>query len=278
MPELPDVAVFKQYLDATALHQQIETVEVHNHQVLEGVSTEGLKAALVGRTFDSTERHGKWLFVALDDGNWLVLHFGMTGNLKYFRDRDEEPEYDRLLIRFTNGAHLAYESMRKLGEINVVEDPRQFIEDRDLGPDALSPDLDLTACKEVLKGRRGMAKSTLMNQHVISGIGNVYSDEILFQAGVHPRAKIRQLDEGTLEDMYHAMKDVLHTAIEHQAIAEGFPDSYIIPQRHGDGVCPECGSDLERARVSGRTAYYCPSYQVKASEQAGQSPRSPTAG
>lgn len=261
MPELPDVAAFKQYFDATSLHQEIETVEVHSRQVLEGVSAEELRAALEGRTFESTERYGKWLFVALDDGDWLVLHFGMTGNLKYFMDIDEEPEYDRLLIRFTNGYHLAYESMRKLGEVEIIEDPAQFVEEKGLGPDALSPDFDLAAFKEVLAGRRGMAKSTLMNQRIVAGIGNVYSDEILFQAGVHPRTNFNQLGEKALEEIYCAMNHVLQTAIEHQAIPDDFPESYVIPHRHGDGKCPRCEADLERVKVSGRSAYYCPHCQ-----------------
>jgi formamidopyrimidine-DNA glycosylase len=112
-----------------------------------------------------------------------------------------------------------------------------------------------------------MAKSTLMNQHIIAGIGNVYSDEILFQASVHPRAKINGLNGRTLEAMYCAMKEVLQVAIEHQAIPGDFPDSYIIPRRHGDGACPKCGSALERVKVSGRSAYYCPICQARPVEQ-----------
>lgn len=87
MPELPDVEVFKQYLDATALHQEIKAVDVHSNQLLEGISAERLRQGLEGRCFTSTRRHGKNLFAALDEGGWLFLHFGMTGSLSYFKHR-----------------------------------------------------------------------------------------------------------------------------------------------------------------------------------------------
>ena len=106
MPELPDVEVFKQYLDAISLHQEMVKVEVHDGRILKDISVGELKARLKGHTLESTRRHGKYLLVRLEDGNWLVLHFGMTGRLKYFKDMDKDPEYDQLLIGFSNGYHL----------------------------------------------------------------------------------------------------------------------------------------------------------------------------
>lgn len=259
MPELPDVEVFGQYFDATSLHQEIAEVEVHSRQVLEDVSAQELETALRGRTFESTRRHGKWLFVELDDGNWLVLHFGMTGFLKYFKDEGNEPAHSRLLIQFSNGYHLAYDSQRKLGEIDLIEDVEHFISEHDLGPDALG--LKLDEFREILADRRGMIKSALMDQSLMAGIGNVYSDEILFQAGIHPRATVSQLDEGTLETLFRRMKQVLHTAIECRADPAQFPDSYITLHRHRDGKCPKCGGEIEQVKVSGRTAYSCPECQ-----------------
>jgi formamidopyrimidine-DNA glycosylase len=261
MPELPDVETFRRYLDATSLHQEIEKVEGRSRQVLEGVSAQELEAGLEGRTFESTRRHGKYLLVELDDGNWLVLHFGMTGHLKYFKDTEKDPPYDRLLIAFANGYHLAYDAQRKLGEVALTEDVEEFIEEKGWGPDALS--FGLVAFKEALAGRRGMAKSTLMNQHIVAGIGNVYSDEILFQVGIHPRSKVNQLSEETLEELFQAMKKVLQTAIDHQADPEQFPDDYITPHRHDDRECPRCGAEIKRVKVSGPSAYYCPHCQGK---------------
>lgn len=266
MPELPDVQTFKSYLDATALHQRIAGVEIKaQDQVLfPKTSPERLVEELEGRSFLSTRRHGKYLLVELDDGRWLVLHFGMTGALKYFKDIEKEPDYDRVLFAFANGYHLAYISQRKIGEIEVVDSPQALIDDKELGPDASG--LGLEAFKRLLRGRRGMIKSALMDQALIAGIGNVYSDEILFQAGVHPRTKVQDLDEGTLERIHRTMKDVLETAVEHQAQPDRFPDDYVIPHRLGDGKCPVCGAELRRVEVSGRGAYYCPNRQ-KAPEE-----------
>jgi formamidopyrimidine-DNA glycosylase len=185
----------------------------------------------------------------------------MTGHLKYFKNMEKDPPYDRLLITFANGYHLAYDAQRKLGEVALIEDVEGFIQEKGWGTDALNPGFDLAAFKEALAGRRGMAKSTLMNQHIMAGIGNVYSDEILFQVGIHPRSKVNQLDEETLEELFQALKEVLKTAINHQANPDRFPDSYIIPHRHDDGQCPRCGSEIKRVKVSGRSAYYCPNCQ-----------------
>jgi formamidopyrimidine-DNA glycosylase len=259
MPELPDVEVFKRYLDATSLHQEIEEVDVRSRQVLE-TSTRRLKRGLEGHCFESTRRHGKNLFAGLDDGQWLFLHFGMTGDLAYFKHIEDDPEYDRLLLTFTNGYHLAYVSRRKLGELELIESVDDFVDQKDLGPDALN-DLDLDTFKDLADGRRMMVKSFLMDQQTLAGIGNVYSDEILFQAGVHPRTKIDRLDEGTLEQVYDEMQEVLHTAIDCQAEPSQFPDNYLTPHRHSDGKCPLCGELVKRVKVSGRSAYYCPNRQ-----------------
>src|SRR5215217_2317531 len=90
MPELPDVEVFRRYVNATSLHQNIESVEVRNEKILGGVSARKLQRTLKGHTFESTRRHGKNLFVELDGGGWMLVHFGMTGSLAYFKGPDEE--------------------------------------------------------------------------------------------------------------------------------------------------------------------------------------------
>mgnify|MGYP001187412159 FL=1 len=263
MPELPDVQVLKQYLDATSLHQQIETVEVHSQQMLEGLDAQQLRDRLQDRAFAGTRRHGKYLFVELDGGDWLVLHFGMTGDLKYYKNVDKEPEYDQILFRFANGYQLAYIMPRKLGEVRVVDQPETLIEEKELGPDVLADDFDFQTFRQILEGRRGMIKSRLMDQHIMAGIGNVYSDEILFQAGVYPRTHVKDLDTDTLGQVFDCMKEVLHVAIEHRAEPEEFPDDYLTQYRHSDHDCPKCGGPIERIEVAGRAGYFCPRCQKK---------------
>lgn len=261
MPELPDVEVLKGYLDSTALHQEIEAVDVNDEIVLEGITPDKLEHELVGCTFDATRRHGKHLFVNLQPGDWLELHFGMTGDLKYYKHEEQEPDYTQILFHFKNHYRLAYIMPRKLGEVQLIESPDDFIEENNLGPDAL--DLDFESFKDLLSGRRGMVKSTLMNQEILAGIGNVYSDEILYQAGIHPRTKVKELSDQQLHQLYDKMQDVLQTAIDHQAKPEQFPDSYLIPHRSEGEKCPKCAGEVKRIEVSGRGGYYCPSCQSK---------------
>lgn len=270
MPELPDVETMRRYLQATSLHQRIEEVELHSagyllydHQASRSEVARRLKTELPGRSFSSTSRHGKWLFVALNGAGELnlALHFGMTGGLKYYRNPAQEPEYTRMLFRFDNGYQLAYISMRKLGAVRVTVDTEVFIEERELGPDALDPDFDFNAFKRTIADRDAMIKALFLDQKTIAGIGNVYADEILFQAGVHPRTTASRLDDEELEAVYREMNEVLRTAIERQAQPGDFPSTYIAPSRHGDGLCPLCGAELETVRVASRSSYFCPNRQ-----------------
>jgi len=262
MPELPDVEVFKRYLDATALHKTITDVEVKSTRILDGVSASKLQKTLQGQQFQETHRHGKHLLVALDQGGvWLTLHFGMTGFLKYFKDMNTEPEHDRMLVSFDNGFHLAYVSQRKLGAVGLTDEVDNFIDEKELGPDALS--LDLEGFRQALQGRRGSIKSFLMNQKHVAGIGNVYSDEILFQSRLHPKSQVNKLNAATVKGLFEAMQDVLEKAIEAQADPKQFPSSFILPHRTPGGTCPRCQGKVKKITVSGRSGYYCPECQAK---------------
>jgi len=121
MPELPDVENYKRYLDETALHQKIEDVAVGSPKILRGLSGPRLREALRGRQMQRSRRYGKHLLVALDDGTWLTLHFGMTGRLAYFKGLADDPRHDRLRFDFANGYHLAYLDQRMLGEVGLAE-------------------------------------------------------------------------------------------------------------------------------------------------------------
>jgi formamidopyrimidine-DNA glycosylase len=106
-------------------------------------------------------------------------------------------------------------------------------------------------------------KSVLMDQSLISGIGNIYSDEILFQAGIHPEKGVDTLDEKAIHHLFMTLREVLETAIEAGAEIEKLPDTFLIPHREKKGVCPRCGLPLHTVTVSGRTSYYCPQQQMK---------------
>lgn len=262
MPELPDVETLRRYLAATSLHSRIARIDLKAPRMLYAVSRRELRAGLTGSSFERTARHGKNLFVALSQGNWLLLHFGMTGRLAYLDDAERPPPHTGLLIGFANGDRLACVWLRKLGKIGLVESPRAFCRERGLGPDAYA--LPLTEFRDLLAERRGSVKSALMDQHFIAGIGNVYSDEILFQAGIHPRASANRLSRRETATLHRALRHVLRIAIERRADPERLPDTWLLRRRTPGGRCPRCGGALRRIAIAGRTAYLCPKCQRRA--------------
>jgi formamidopyrimidine-DNA glycosylase len=263
MPELPDVEVFKRYVNATSLHQKIESVEVRTGKILGVVSARKLQSTLKGQRFLSTRRRGKNLFVELDDGGWLLMHFGMTGGLKYFKDMDQDPPHDRFLISFENQYHLAFDCQRMFGKVDLIEDLEEFIREKKLGPDLL--ELDCVSFRRCFEGKKGTVKSALMNQQVVAGVGNIYSDEILFQARVHPGTGIERLDDAALERLFRETRRVLETAIEQGADPQKLPDSFLLSHRREGEKCPRGNSEIRKITAAGRTAYYCPVCQPKAS-------------
>lgn len=261
MPELPDVEIFKRYVNATSLHQRIRSVEVRNEKILGNISARKLQSALKGRRFEIVRRHGKHLFVGLDDDSWLMLHFGMTGRLKYFEDIDQDPPHDRFLISFENHYILAFDDARMFGKVNLVEDPDEFVREKELGPDPL--ELNAASFRERLEGRRGGVKAALMNQKVVAGIGNIYSDEILFQTRIHPRTSIERLDEAALKGLHEQTLRILETAIERGADSHKLPGSFLLSHRREGEECPRGNGEIRKTTAAGRTAYYCPACQLE---------------
>lgn len=259
MPELPDVEIYRRYLDATALRQTIDRVEVESPSVLENTNPQALGRNLKGKTFASTRRHGKYLFAKIDGGGWLTMHFGMTGKLQYFNGSEAAPAYTRCLFNFDNGFDLAYIAPRKLGRIFSADSVEQFAHDRKLGPDAL--DLDLDSFRKLAEKSGSGAKSWLMNQSVMAGVGNVYSDETLFQARVHPNTPVKSLDDKTVRELHRAMIRVLKAAIEAEADPTKMPKSFLLPHRKSGEHCPRCGTGLEKIKAAGRSAWLCPHCQ-----------------
>jgi formamidopyrimidine-DNA glycosylase len=261
MPELPDVETFKRYFDSTALHKKVRSAKADPDGVLEGITAAGFARKLNGRTFRKTRRHGKHLFVDIGKGDWFMLHFGMTGYLKYYKDPDDSAEYQKARFELSNGYHLGYSNRRKLGKLQIIPDPDDFIADHDLGPDPIESDLSFAQFRDRIADRRGSIKAALMNQSIVAGLGNVYSDEILFRVGIDPHTKVEKLGEKELHRIFRSMYTVLGKTIEKQADPEEFPRSYLTPHREPGATCPKCGGTIEKVTVSGRSAYYCPDHQ-----------------
>ena len=265
MPELPDVELYKRHLDATCRGRTIRRVTVSDARILADISAAELGRRLEDARITASRRHGKHLLVDLGRPGWLTLHFGMNGSLKHFTDGEDDPPYDRVRLDFDDRHHLAYINPRLLGHFGLVSDADAFIAAEGLGPDALDPHFDLAAFERALAGRKRDVKSLLMDQEVVAGIGNIYSDEILFQAGINPRMRCDRLDANARQHLFSRIKAVLETAITSGAGAERLvdrlPGSFLIPHREKGGRCPRCGGEVASAKFSGRTAYFCPRCQ-----------------
>jgi formamidopyrimidine-DNA glycosylase len=261
MPELPDVAGFKRYLDATALHQCITHTSVPDRRVLDGVTPQALGRHLKGTELEQTRRHGKFLFAQADGRGWLVLHFGMSGELRYFHNEARRPPYTAVELEFDKGAHLVYTSRRILGRVGFTEEPDRLIEESSLGPDALSETLTGQEFVKAIKERRGMIKPLLMNQSFIAGIGNIWADEVLFQARLHPKTKCTEISRQKAARLFRVMRRVLRRGASRAGLLRKLPKSYLLTHRDGDHRCPNCDGELATATVAGRTSRFCPRCQ-----------------
>ncbi|MGB8275838.1 MAG: bifunctional DNA-formamidopyrimidine glycosylase/DNA-(apurinic or apyrimidinic site) lyase [Alphaproteobacteria bacterium] len=264
MPELPDVERYRRHLKATALGRTIAGVTVRKAKVLE-VPAGRLRRALKGRRMTATRRRGKHLLAKLDDGRWLALHFGMTGRLLHFKDMADDPKYDRVRFDFADGTHLAFDDRRQLGTIGLADDADAFFRRQGLGPDALDPALREADFVAMFAARKGNVKAALMDQSLVAGVGNIFSDEILFQARIHPRAQPKALGRPGLARLYRTLRKVLKTAVARGGGSEDFterlPRSFLIPRRVAGASCPRCRGPIRTLKFSGRTAYFCPACQ-----------------
>ncbi len=268
MPELPDVEGWRRYLAEHATGARIGRVTAPDPDVIRNTTPQGLGRAVRGRHFAAPERHGKWLFAPLSDGErearpgtatTVVFHFGMTGRLEWTdeRGRDRGP-HDRVIF-VCDAGELRVEMQRKLGgvwltrtrsELRAVTGP--------LGPDGTQ--VDVSRLAERLGDRRGGVKSALMDQEMIAGLGNLMVDEILWTAGIDPTATARELDEEQVENVHDALRTVLDRSIPAGRVP---PDEGTLTAARDEDEprCPRCGQDLERERVASRSTYRCPACQ-----------------
>lgn len=263
MPELPDVEVIRRTFSRRALKRPIADVEVKAPRILGGLSEWELKARIVGRQFRQARRYGKRLYCALDEGGWLSMHFGLTGDLQFYKNSALPPPFARVVIDFASGEHIAYTNRRMIGRIEWVEDIQKDIKTKKLGPDALGPKFTAAAFRRALDERHGSVKTVLMDQSVIAGIGNAYSDELLFQCRLHPLYRLEMLTDKARGQLYRALKDIIKKAIAAGAEPDRLPKQFLIPHRRAGDNCPRCGTSISRIDIEGRGSYFCPQCQPK---------------
>lgn len=259
MPELPEVELARRYLEGHVLGLAISRVNVLDQGILESIGPEDLNSCLVGQTFVAIIRHGKQLFLGLKGGGCMTMHFGMTGSACYEEKGRVPDRHDRLVIDFNEKGHLVFNDQRKFGAISYAESPQAFIEQKRLGPDAL-----MVSKKEFVEraiSHRKPIKATLLDQHVVAGIGNLYSDEVLFQTKVHPSILSSELSPRRMGHVHRAMGEVLRASIDARSDFCLLPEGYMLRDRSAGAPCPRGNGHLKAMVVGGRTAFFCPSCQ-----------------
>jgi len=259
MPELPEVETYARYFARHALHQRVVRVDVRDERILDEIRRETFVRKLKGREFDEVRRHGKHLFARAGE-TWLHLHFGMTGDLAYYRG-DEAPRFSKVIFDFEGGTHLAFEDMRLFGLAALVDSPDAFVIAKGLGPDPLDPAFTFDRFDALLARRRGAIKSLLMSQEIIAGLGNLYVDEILFQTSIHPKRAVDRIRENERRAVFTTMRRILNEAIRRHGRETELPGRYLFHHRETGERCPRCDGTIKRTVVFGRTTYYCGSHQ-----------------
>ena len=259
MPELPENEAQRLTIERECLNRTIEKVEVGDDTTYIELPGDNERQRLVGHQFTQTRRHGKNIFAGSKTGPWMTVHLGMTGWLIPFDAPDDPPDHTKLLITFEGDRRLAFRCPRKLGHVRIIDDPDGYIENEGLGPDAL--DLARDGFIATFGNTRSAIKSALMKQDKMAGVGNLWSDETLFQAGLHPERRANELSEDRLADLRTTMRRVLRQGVKVEADYKELPHDYLIRHREKGAECRRCGGEITSAKVGGRTAYFCSSHQ-----------------
>lgn len=259
MPELPDVEGFRRIAEAAA-GRVVEHVAVRDEAVLRNATPAALAGAVEGRRLGHASRRGKWLVLPFG-GAEVLLHFGMTGSLRWqpaARGPGTRHRHDRIVLA-TGDGELVYRDQRKLRGLWLAagEDEAAAIVGPQ-GPDALG--LRLADLETALAGHRGALKPLLMDQAVVAGLGNLTVDEALWRARLHPKRRADHLRGAERRALCRSLSSVLRDAVRRGAVPAG--PGWLTSQRGAaDPRCPRCATPLERLRLGGRTAVFCPACQ-----------------
>jgi len=266
MPELPEVETIKNELLPWIIGQSFTQVTVFDAELVPGSSAEEFCHKLIGQTIQSLERRGKYLIFNLAN-QALIMHFRMTGVL--LLNPKGIDRYARASFHLSNGNRFVFIDRRRLGVMCLVESAETIT--NKLGPEPLSGNFTPEVLAKLLKKHRIPIKAALLDQSVIAGIGNMYADEALFAAKIHPLKKAHALSTQEIQALFYAIRDVLWSAIDSKGASV---DTYVRPEgqlgtahfnfkvahRYGE-LCPICGTPIQRTLVRNRGTYFCPNCQ-----------------
>jgi formamidopyrimidine-DNA glycosylase len=274
MPELPEVETIRRQLEPQLVGRRIERAEIRDPRWSEPAPPAEIAAAIEGRVVRDVGRRGKYLDLELDDEVHLVIHLRMTGNLLLVPDEDEdERPYVRVSFDLDDGSKLLFADPRRFGTGIVLlgDDARDAYLHARLGVEPLGPDFTADALRALVRGRRAPVKAFLLAQERIAGVGNIYADEALFRARIHPLRPVGTLRKAQLGALRDAVVESLEAGIDargasiddfrHTDGARGsFQDRFLVHRREGE-QCPRCGTAIVKLRAAGRGTYICPRCQ-----------------
>ena len=273
MPELPEVETIARTLEPAVRGRMIAGIDLLYRPLLRRGGRKVLEG-LVGRRILGVRRRGKMLIIACEGGRTLVFHLKMTGQFSLAGPGEARDKHTRLVVRFEDGAtELRFRDVRKFGFLLCLEgDPMAACAELAcLGPEPL--EVGLAEFAALIARKKGRIKSLLLNQTVIAGIGNIYADEMLFDARIHPETPASSLRKQAVERLYDSMKKILTLAIAEKGStlqdyrdAEGkagnFQFFHKVYDRKGE-PCVLCGTPVRMTRLGGRSSHFCPKCQRK---------------
>jgi formamidopyrimidine-DNA glycosylase len=274
VPELPEVETIRAGLEPLLVGQTFEHVEIEDARLTRPHDPVEVAAELVGETVAALERRGKYLVVRFESGRVLLIHLRMTGSLLLVRNgtAPEDP-YRRAVIRLDNESDVAYRDVRRFGTWLLL-DPGElepYLATR-VGEELLDRRLSAQTLERLLDRRRAPIKAVLLDQRVFAGVGNIYADEALWWAKIHPLRPAASLERGELRALVRGVRKSLTHGIARQGAtlrdyrgADGRSGSmqreFRVYGRLGE-PCTRCGAPIEKTRAGGRGSWYCPKCQV----------------
>jgi formamidopyrimidine-DNA glycosylase len=267
MPELPEVETYRRFIEETSLYLPISEVEMQDPKRQLQVDLDDFRKALRGNQFTGTNRLGKQLFLLTANGPVVTMHFGMTGDVAFYRDDADTPRFARAVFHFQNGFRFAFIDSRKFGRIGLTPSVEAFRQQKKIGPDALT--LSTEELTQGLANKKSAIKPLLLDQRIAPGVGNWIADEVLFQAQLEPERPAQSLLPAEIDRLATSIREVLETAIAAEAIYRDFPSHYLIHAREWDEApaapvtdahlhCPRCQTLIQKKYVGGRATYFCP--------------------
>jgi formamidopyrimidine-DNA glycosylase len=276
MPELPEVEMVARGLRASLVGCTVTGVEVRWSRSVVPADPAAFARRLVGQTVTGVGRRGKWVLIALDGGDVLLVHLRMTGRLVLESTECLDERHLRVLFFLDDGRtrRLQFIDQRKFGRLVLTDEPHEVV--GDLGPEPLDESFTPERFGEMLARRRGRIKPLLLNQCFLAGLGNIYTDESLWRSRIHPLRRAETLSPVEVQRLHRAIRSVLREAIAAGGTtlsdgtyqqADGQPGEFagqLAAYGQAEQPCPRCGVTIERIRVSQRGTYFCPSCQLLA--------------